>query len=80
MNRVIDGKEYVTAGEAAARLETTMTRVLMMLKAQELTGVQVDGDWFVTSESLACARTHGSDRKTVNGCASYCSSGGCGCR
>lgn len=76
----IDGVEHVTAAEAAAKLETTLPRILMMLKAEELLGVQLDNDWFVTSESLACAKTHGSDRKAANGCASYCSSKGCGCR
>ena len=80
MTKVIDGVEYVTAAAAAAILETTLPRILMMLKSQELLGVQIDGDWFVTSDSLACAKVHGSDRKVASGCASYCSSKGCGCR
>ena len=77
---VIDGKEHVTATMAAAKLDTTMTRILMLLKAKALQGVQIDGEWFVTSDSLDCAKTHGSDLKVANGCASHCSSGGCGCK
>ena len=77
---VIDGKEHVNASAAAAELDTTITRILMLLKAGQLQGVQLDGEWLVTSESLACARSHGTDLKVAKGCASHCSSGGCGCK
>lgn len=80
MTLVIDGVEHITAAAAAEKLETTVPRILMMLKSQDIQGVRIDGDWFVTSDSLACAKVHGSDRKVANGCASYCSSKGCGCR
>lgn len=76
----IDGVEHITAAAAAEQLATTLPRILMLLKAQELQGVQIDGDWFVTSESLACARVHGVDMKVAKGCASYCKSSGCGCQ
>lgn len=76
----IDGVEHVPAAMAAEKLETTLPRILMMLKSTDLKGVQIKDDWFVTSESLSCAKNHGTDRKVTNGCASYCSSKGCGCR
>ncbi|NJD91384.1 MAG: hypothetical protein FIA91_07715 [Geobacter sp.] len=76
----IDGVEHVTAAVAAEKLATTLPRILMLLKSQELKGVQIDGDWFVTSESLACAKAHGVDMKVAKGCASYCKSSGCGCK
>jgi hypothetical protein len=79
MTRIIDGKSYVTAGEAALQLETTFTRVMMLLRSNALQGAELDGNWYVESDSIACAKTHGTDMKVARGCASYCSSGGCGC-
>ncbi|NJD38241.1 MAG: hypothetical protein FIA89_07945 [Geobacter sp.] len=68
----------VLIAEAAALLATTETRVLMMLKKNELQGNQVDGDWFVDKASLQlCGKPKPSDfRKT--GCGGGCGSGG-GC-
>ena len=80
MARIIDGTTYVTAAEAATKLETTLTRILMLLRSHDLAGTQLAGEWYVESDSLACAKTHGTDRKAASGCASYCSSGGCGCK
>ena len=72
--------KFVSAEYAAKELNTTLPRILMMLKNGDLVGEQLDGVWQITGESLACAKVHGSDLKTVNKCASYCSSGGCGCK
>jgi len=80
MVRTIDGKTYVTAAEAANKLETTITRVLMLLRSNDLAGTQLAGEWYVESDSVACAKAHGTDMKAAKGCASYCSSGGCGCK
>jgi len=80
MSRIIDGKTFVTAAEAATQMETTLTRVLMLLRGKALVGTQLDGEWYVESDSVACAKTHGTDMKAASGCASYCSSGGCGCK
>jgi len=80
MVMIIDGTEHITAARAAEELETTITRVLMLLREKALAGRQLDGEWYVATDSLACGKTHGRDLKTVRGCASSCSSGGCGCK
>jgi len=80
MAMIIDGKEYITAARAAEELETTITRILMLIRENALVGRQLDGAWYVASDSLACGKTHGRDMKAARGCASSCSSGGCGCK
>lgn len=73
------GTEFITIAEAAGYLETTETRILMMLKKQELTGSQDDsGNWQIDKASLQlCGKPKPSDfRKT--GCGGGCGSGGCG--
>lgn len=80
MTVTIDAREYISAAAAADELKTTITRVLMLLRENALEGTQVDGEWYVASDSVACGKAHGRDKKTVKGCVSYCSSGGCGCK
>jgi hypothetical protein len=70
----------LTVELSAETLGTTSTKILMLLKKGELKGQEIDGKWYVEADSLACCKTHGIDMKTANGCASYCSSGGCGCK
>jgi hypothetical protein len=70
---------FVTIVEAARLLDTTPTRILMLLRRQALVGVQEGSDWLVSRESIACCRTHGRDMMKEQGCTTYCSSGGCGC-
>jgi hypothetical protein len=77
---LINDREHMTAAEAATALETTITRVLMLIKHQALEGTRHDGEWYVASDSVACGKAHGRDMKTVRGCASHCSSGSCGCK
>jgi len=79
MKREIDGVTYITAAEAAAKLETTSLRVLMLLKEKSLQGVMVDGEWYVTSGSVECYQAHGEDARKIKSCQSDCSSG-CGCK
>ena len=68
----------VPIAEAAALLATTETRILMMLKKNELQGNQVDGDWFVDKASLQlCGKPLPSDI-VKKGCGGGCGSGGCG--
>ena len=80
MARMIDGIEYVTADEAAELLATTSMRVLMLIRDKALVGTQVGGEWLVSKDSVACCKAHGTDMKAAKGCATYCSSGGCGCK
>lgn len=72
--------DYLTTAEAAENLGTTPTKVLMLLKSRDLKGLEIEGEWFVEPDSLACCKAHGIDVKSAQGCASYCSSGGCGCK
>lgn len=69
-----------TVGESAQFLETTPTRILMLLRSGELEGIETEGGWLVDADSLACCKSGGIDMKTAKGCASYCNSGGCGCK
>lgn len=73
------GKQFITISEAASDLETTETRILMMLKKQELTGSQDDGGtWQIDKASLQlCGKPKPSDF-TKSGCGGGCGSGGCG--
>ena len=80
MGILIDNTEYVTAAEAAEELETTIPRILMLLRDKALVGTRVDGEWYVARDSLACGKAHGRDMKELKGCATYCSSSGCGCK
>lgn len=77
---LIGGVEHVTAEAAAQQLSTTPMRILMLLKAQALEGSQVDGVWYVSQPSLACALAHGTDQHVAKGCHTHCSSSGCGCK
>lgn len=70
----------LTVEESALYLATTPTKILMLLKRGDLKGVETDGTWFVDADSLACCKSHGVDMKVTSGCASYCNSGGCGCK
>ncbi len=80
MSHSIDGKEYLTITEAAENLGTTATRILMLLKKSTLKGREIDGEWLLEPDSVACCDAHGSDMKETKGCVSYCSSDGCGCK
>ena len=71
------GTEFITIAEAAGYLETTETRILMMLKKQELAGKQEDGLWQIDKASLQlCGKPKPSDFKKT-GCGGGCGSG-CG--
>lgn len=70
--------DFVTIADAAAFLATTETRILMMLKKQQLVGRHENDGWLVDKASLdLCGKPSPSDfRKT--GCGGGCGSGGCG--
>jgi hypothetical protein len=79
MTVIIDGIEYLPAAAAAIQLATTETKILMLLKQKALTGELIEGDWFVTTASLACYDAHASDPEKQAQCRTSCSSTGCGC-
>jgi hypothetical protein len=67
------GETYISLPQAAQLLETTETRVLMMLKRKELWGKLEDDAWLVEKKSLqACAPSSPTDG------ISHCCGGGCG--
>lgn len=76
----MEADTMISVAESAETLKTTQTRILMLLKNGDLKGRAIEGDWFVEADSLACAKAHGIDMKVAQGCASYCNSGGCGCK
>ena len=75
----IAGTESITIAEAAGYLETTETRILMLLKKQELVGIQDEsGTWQIDKASLQlCGKPHPSDI-LKKGCGGGCGGGGCG--
>lgn len=80
MTQPLKSTDYLTISAAAENLGTTATKILMLLKSGELKGKEINEEWFVEPDSLACCKEHGIDMKTTKGCESYCSSGGCGCK
>ena len=71
------GTSFVSAKEAATLLETTETRVLMMLKRNELVGMQENDSWLVERSSLQlCAKPMASAIVRPDGCGGGCG-GGC---
>ena len=80
MTVVIDGIEYLAASDVALQLETTETKVLMLLKQKALGGELIEGTWFVTAASLACYDAQAQDPAQQANCRTSCSSSsGCGC-
>lgn len=80
MTQILDGAAYLKIDQAAERLGTTVPAILMLLKRDALKGVESDGEWFVSADSIACFKAHGTDMKDAMGCRSYCSATGCGCK
>jgi len=76
----MESTNMLTVEESAEALATTATKILMLLKSGSLKGEEREGTWFIDADSLACAQSHGIDMKMAKGCASYCNSGGCGCK
>ncbi|GAM10763.1 hypothetical protein OR1_03060 [Geobacter sp. OR-1] len=74
------GTANIHITEAAAELQTTQLKVLMLVKNKAILGEEIRGEWYVNRDSLNCFKSHGSDIKIEMGCKSNCSSGGCGCR
>ncbi len=55
-------EEFISISEAAGYLETTETRVLMMLKKHELVGWLHDDGWYIDKTSLQlCGKPMPSD-------------------
>jgi hypothetical protein len=71
---------FITVTEAAELLETTETRILMMLKKNELQGKLEDEMWYVDKISLGlCNKPQASDIVKPGGCGTCGSGCGSGC-
>ena len=78
---MIDGRHYLMVEEAAEALATTAMRVLMLMREKELVGMQLEGEWLITADSVDGWQATGGVAKPVTGCATSCASArGCACK
>lgn len=75
----MDRDDLVTLAAAAAALQTTHLRVLMLVKQQALAGELIDGEWYVERAALDRVCREGMTPLAGPSCRSSCTSGGCGC-
>jgi aspartokinase-like uncharacterized kinase len=78
MTVTIDGIEYLAASDAAEKLSTTETKILMLLKQKALQGDLIDGSWFVTSASLSSYDPEAAKAAALD-CKTSCTSSKCSC-
>ena len=71
----INGIMYVTAAEAAEQLATTQLKILMLIKQKLLCGEMIEGEWYVTQESVASYNAEDQPAAQQHECRSGC--GGC---
>lgn len=82
MDRMEEQAEMIELDEAAEELGTTGLRLLMLLREGAAEGVeQEDGTWLISRASLERFKEQGGvpPVKQKKGCASSCTSSGCGC-
>jgi hypothetical protein len=76
MEHNINGVTCYTIEDTAEIMKTTIPRVLMLIKKGVLGGWMVDGEWYVTKETVCACPNQSVQHKAV----SSCGSGGCsGC-
>lgn len=63
--------------QAAQELGTTVLALLMQIKRERLQGIESDGAWYVTAESLEAFRREG-PLSAAHLCRGHCANGGCG--
>ena len=79
MTEIIDGKEHVTAAEAAEELATTETKILMLLKRKVLEGTLSDQGWFISRASLDRFDGGQPEPDRLPSCSLGCTGSRCGC-
>ncbi|ACM20940.1 hypothetical protein Geob_2590 [Geotalea daltonii FRC-32] len=77
MAKIIDETSFITAEEAADRLGTTNVQVLMLMRNKSLTGRLSEGEWLVTSESVARWQAAAPEERQLKICTGSCT--GCSC-
>ncbi|MBN2645009.1 MAG: hypothetical protein JXR59_05995 [Desulfuromonadaceae bacterium] len=77
----MEKKEYLSLAQASQQMQTTELHVLMHLKRGFLDGVEQDGSWYVSRESLErLLNKEAPEKETVIHCKSHCGRGcGGGC-
>lgn len=71
--------ELIDLEDAAEELSTTGLRLLMLLREGALQGVERDGTWQITRDSLERLRSAGITPPEQKGCAATCKAAGCNC-
>lgn len=77
MTITIEGKEYLPLWEAAEKLGTTVTHVLMLLRGNLLEGRCVNQEWYVEAGTTGMDVNRKKFRIPLKGCAGCSSTGGC---
>jgi hypothetical protein len=72
--------EMVDLDDAAEELSTTGLRLLMLLREGTIQGVEHDGTWQITRESLERLKNSGITPPEQKGCAATCKASSCGCQ
>ncbi|MFA5515556.1 MAG: hypothetical protein WDA20_04650 [Desulfuromonadales bacterium] len=67
----------VAVEQAAGELGTTAVALLMQIKRKHLEGMEIDGAWHLTAESLEKARREGLAATAPMTCQGHCAGGGC---
>lgn len=76
MDEALVDEGWVSAGQAAVELQTTMLRVLMLVKSGQLVGRECAGGWQVSRESLLAQKKTGPGRTASSAACGGCT--GCG--
>ena len=81
MDRTEEQAAMMELDEAVEELATTSMRLLMLLREGTVEGVeQEDGSWLISRTSLERLKERGGVPPVKQkGCASSCTSSGCGC-
>jgi hypothetical protein len=77
MEKTIDGTSWIDINQAAETLGSTIPKLLILIKEGTLIGQQLDGEWYVTSDSICNCSNRGEVPHIVKSCSGGCG-GGCG--
>jgi hypothetical protein len=77
MEKIVDGVPHISIEEAAGELATTPLRILMLIREGVMKGCQLEEEWYVDMNSMACFRAYGVEGEKPKACQGSCASGGC---
>jgi hypothetical protein len=69
--------ELMLLEDAAAELATTGLRLLMLIREGKLAGIETDGEWRISRESLERLKSIGIAQPEPKGCGAACSASNC---